>query len=68
MTLLADTILIVLPIKNIAKLQLPRAQRIALVFVFSLGVFVMATTIVRLVSLSPLKTQGDLLCKWSHCG
>lgn len=63
MTLLADAILIGLPVSNIIKSQLPKIQRFALVFVFSLGAFVMATTIVRLVSLSPLTTQGDLFCK-----
>ncbi|KAK4552317.1 hypothetical protein LTR86_010488 [Recurvomyces mirabilis] len=61
MTLIADAILVGLPISNLVKLQLPKAQRIALVFVFGLGIFVMATTIVRLVSLSPLASQGDLL-------
>jgi hypothetical protein len=63
MTLLADSILIGMPISNIIKLQLPKVQRFALVFVFSLGAFVMVTTIIRLVSLSPLQTQGDLLCE-----
>ncbi|KAK5107610.1 hypothetical protein LTR62_000945 [Meristemomyces frigidus] len=61
MTLIADAILIALPINNIIRLQLPKAQRLALVFVFSLGIFVMATTIVRLVSLNPLAGQGDTL-------
>ncbi|KAK6386627.1 hypothetical protein LTR65_008826 [Meristemomyces frigidus] len=43
MTLTADAILIILPITNIIRLQLPKAQRVALLFVFSLGIFVMAS-------------------------
>ena len=63
MTLTADTILIVLPMANLLRLQLPKAQKAALLFVFSLGVFVMACTIVRCVKLGPATSQQDVLCK-----
>ncbi|KAK4540883.1 hypothetical protein LTR36_008825 [Oleoguttula mirabilis] len=61
MTLTADAILIILPITNIIRLQLPKAQRVALLFVFSLGIFVMACTIVRCVALGPTVSQKDVM-------
>ncbi|KAK6415770.1 hypothetical protein LTR95_017544, partial [Oleoguttula sp. CCFEE 5521] len=61
MTLTADTFLIVLPITNMIRLQLPKGQKAALLFVFSLGVFVMACTIVRCVQLGPAISQKDIL-------
>lgn len=61
MTLLADTILIILPITNIVRLQLPKAQKVALLFVFSLGIFVMACTVVRCIALAPTVSAKDAM-------
>lgn len=63
MTLTADTILTALPMTNILHLQLPKAQKAALFFVFSLGVFVMTCTVVRCTKLGPAVLQKDILCK-----
>ncbi|KAK4902644.1 hypothetical protein LTR27_000582 [Elasticomyces elasticus] len=60
MTLTADAILILLPVPDIVRLQLPRAQKAALLLVFSLGIFVMACTTIRCVALGPVVSQRDL--------
>ncbi|KAK5056722.1 hypothetical protein LTR84_012254 [Exophiala bonariae] len=58
-TLVADVLLIVLPLNQIWQLKLPLSQKIGLVFVFSLGIFVMACTIIRCVALGPTVSQTD---------
>ncbi|KEF54305.1 uncharacterized protein A1O9_09471 [Exophiala aquamarina CBS 119918] len=58
-TLLADLMLIILPMNQIVRLKLPLSQKIGLAFVFSLGIFVMACTIIRCVALGPTVSQND---------
>lgn len=58
-----DIAIIVLPIKQISTLRLPRAQKLGLMFLFSLGTFVIATTAIRIVSLGPSTTSSDSTCK-----
>ncbi|KIV79658.1 hypothetical protein PV11_07207 [Exophiala sideris] len=60
-TIFADLLLIAMPMKQIAKLKLPLSQRLGLILVFSLGLFVMVCTIIRCVMLGPTTSQKDSL-------
>lgn len=51
-----------LPINEIRHLQLPVTKKLLLGGLFSLGSFVVACTIVRMVSVSPQTTAADQIC------
>ncbi|KAL5365718.1 hypothetical protein BJX96DRAFT_18822 [Aspergillus floccosus] len=55
-----DVWLLILPMPVLFRLCLPRRQKCALIFVFALGVFVCATSIVRLVMLINLIDSTNL--------
>ncbi|OAP65557.1 hypothetical protein AYL99_01529 [Fonsecaea erecta] len=59
LTIVADLVLIAMPVNQIVRLKLPLSQKLGLIFVFSLGVFVMACTIIRCVMLGPTTSQKD---------
>jgi len=48
--ILTDVIILVLPIRVVWNLQLPRGQKVALTFIFLLGSFVCAATLIRLLN------------------
>ncbi|KAF2232021.1 hypothetical protein EV356DRAFT_535020 [Viridothelium virens] len=54
-----DLLLIILPVREVWKLHLPRAQKIVLMLLFGLGFFVMITTIVRIIYLNPATSSTD---------
>ncbi|XHG09582.1 hypothetical protein AWENTII_012630 [Aspergillus wentii] len=54
-----DLVIVVLPMPVITRLRLPKRQKWALVFVFGLGFFVCAMSIVRLVTLVRLVNSTD---------
>ncbi|KAL4897723.1 hypothetical protein BDV59DRAFT_197993 [Aspergillus ambiguus] len=49
-----DVSLLIIPMPVLFRLKLPRRQKCAIIFVFALGIFVCATSIVRLVTLIKL--------------
>ncbi|GES57531.1 hypothetical protein ATEIFO6365_0001081900 [Aspergillus terreus] len=55
-----DAWLVILPMPVLFRLRLPRRQKCALIFVFALGLFVCATSIVRLVMLINLIGSPNL--------
>ncbi|KAE8382843.1 hypothetical protein BDV26DRAFT_210309 [Aspergillus bertholletiae] len=57
--ILSDIVIVVLPMPLLAKLQLPRKQKIALIVVFALGTFVCAVSIVRLAALVEMIRSTD---------
>ncbi|KAI4596000.1 hypothetical protein KJ359_006292 [Pestalotiopsis sp. 9143b] len=59
MVIITDLMIIILPINETRRLQLPLAQKLMLVALFSLGLFVVACTVVRMVSVSPQTTATD---------
>ncbi|KAE9988728.1 hypothetical protein EG327_003249 [Venturia inaequalis] len=58
--ILISTVLIILPLPTIAKLQMQRRANLALVVIFSLGVFDIILSCLRLTSLSDLATTTDI--------
>ncbi|KAL4780280.1 hypothetical protein BJX76DRAFT_338451 [Aspergillus varians] len=54
-----DIILLVFPMPVLKKLQLPRRQKVALMGVFALGIFVLVTSILRLRSLLTISDSTD---------
>ncbi|PWY68578.1 hypothetical protein BO94DRAFT_569878 [Aspergillus sclerotioniger CBS 115572] len=66
-----DLILVILPLPILARLKLPKRQKLALLVIFALGFFVCATSIVRLTTLiklirTPDFTEGNgLAATWS---
>ncbi|TEY37398.1 hypothetical protein BOTCAL_0521g00030 [Botryotinia calthae] len=59
MAIVTDLIIIVLPIYQIRRLQLPLSQKFGLVLMFSLGFFVIACTVVRMATVGPAITATD---------
>ncbi|KAH8660195.1 hypothetical protein BX600DRAFT_467390 [Xylariales sp. PMI_506] len=59
MTILTDLMIIALPIFEIRKLHLPTIKKVMLSGLFSLGLFVIACTIIRMISVSPQTTASD---------
>jgi len=57
--ILTDVMIIALPISQLPALKLPRGQKIALAFLFSLGAFIIMTTVVRIATLGPAVTAAD---------
>ncbi|TGO08978.1 hypothetical protein BTUL_0184g00250 [Botrytis tulipae] len=61
MAIVTDLIIIVLPIYQIRRLQLPLSQKFGLVLMFSLGFFVIACTVVRMATVGPAITATDTM-------
>jgi hypothetical protein len=62
MQILSDIVIMILPLPVVSKLQLPRKQKMGIILVFCVGVFVIATSSARLYELS-LMVDGDDLTK-----
>ncbi|PYH89848.1 hypothetical protein BO71DRAFT_487608 [Aspergillus ellipticus CBS 707.79] len=66
-----DLALVIIPLPILARLRLPKRQKAALIFIFALGFFVCATSIVRLTTIVKLIhttnfTEGNgLAATWS---
>ncbi|KIW29238.1 uncharacterized protein PV07_05063 [Cladophialophora immunda] len=54
-----DVMIIALPIIQIRSLKLPKAQKLGLALLFSLGLFIIATCVVRIATLGPAATAKD---------
>ncbi|KAL2835075.1 hypothetical protein BDW59DRAFT_2855 [Aspergillus cavernicola] len=54
-----DLILVILPMPQLVRLRIPLKQKICLVFIFALGLFVCATSVVRLHFLHLLLNTSD---------
>ncbi|KAJ5623281.1 hypothetical protein N7490_011886 [Penicillium lividum] len=59
MQILTDVILLVLPMPALATLHLPRQQKVGIFVVFSVGIFVIATSSVRVYELSKMINGRD---------
>ncbi|KAL9595103.1 MAG: hypothetical protein Q9219_006646 [cf. Caloplaca sp. 3 TL-2023] len=57
--LVGDLLTLALPVPMIRKLRLPRGEKVGLYAVFGLGIFVCATTILRMTTLSPSSRNPD---------
>ena len=57
--------IIILPIHEIRHLQLPLFKKVLLGCLFSLGFFVIACTVVRMITVSPQTTASDQTCQSS---
>jgi hypothetical protein len=66
MIIITDVMIILLPLNQIRQLQLPLYRKILLSGVFSLGIFVIACTVVRMCTVSPTTTAQDQICKYSQ--
>ncbi|PYH47899.1 uncharacterized protein BP01DRAFT_335541 [Aspergillus saccharolyticus JOP 1030-1] len=66
-----DLLLVVLPMPLVIRLQIPKRQKVALIFIFALGFFVCAmsiirlTTIIRLVKTQDFTEGNGLAATWS---
>ncbi|RAH66449.1 uncharacterized protein BO66DRAFT_474185 [Aspergillus aculeatinus CBS 121060] len=66
-----DLLLVILPMPVLAKLQIPKRQKVALILIFALGFFVCAMSVIRLTTIvklirSPDFTEGNgLAATWS---
>jgi hypothetical protein len=65
MIILTDIMIIALPINEFRRLQLPLVKKILLCGLFSLGVFVIACTVYRMITVSPQTTAADQICEYS---
>jgi hypothetical protein len=63
LVILTDIMIIVLPINEIRRLQLPLVKKLLLSGLFSLGVFVIACTVYRMITVSPQTTASDQICE-----
>lgn len=61
MAIVTDLAIIGLPIYQLKRLQLPMGQKIGLSFMFSLGLFVVSCTIVRMIVVGPAVTAKDTM-------
>ncbi|KAL4801581.1 hypothetical protein BDV18DRAFT_148918 [Aspergillus unguis] len=59
MHIATDLAILVIPIPALAKLELPKKQRVALILIFAMGGFVCITSICRLVSLKKISDSSD---------
>ncbi|KAK1139989.1 hypothetical protein N8T08_010985 [Aspergillus melleus] len=55
----SDLIIVILPMPVLAQLRLPKRQKVALIVVFALGIFVCATSVVRLDAVIRLINSND---------
>ncbi|PMD60015.1 uncharacterized protein K444DRAFT_589731 [Hyaloscypha bicolor E] len=61
MAIVTDIAIIILPVYQIRRLQLPLLQKIGLCLLFSLGIFVVACTVVRMIVVGPAITAKDTM-------
>ncbi|RAL14059.1 PTH11-like integral membrane protein [Aspergillus homomorphus CBS 101889] len=66
MNIVTDVTLLVMPMPLLSRLQLPRAQKFALMGVFAIGGLVVITSILRLSSLHAVSLSKDT--SWSNVG
>ncbi|RDW93166.1 uncharacterized protein DSM5745_00488 [Aspergillus mulundensis] len=59
MHIATDLAILVIPIPALAKLELPRKQKVALISIFAVGGFVCITSICRLISLKKISDSSD---------
>ncbi|RKF64650.1 putative integral membrane protein [Erysiphe neolycopersici] len=59
-SIVEDLVIIILPLPQLLRLQVKTAQKIALIFMFSIGSFACITSIVRLKYLSAFENSTDL--------
>ncbi|KAF4974674.1 hypothetical protein FZEAL_8445 [Fusarium zealandicum] len=57
--ILSDIMLFVLPIPMVVKLQIPRRQKIGLMFIFGIGSLTLVTSVVRVAILPAMVTNPD---------
>ncbi|KAJ5289104.1 hypothetical protein N7478_002134 [Penicillium angulare] len=60
MQILSDIVIMVLPLPPVLKLQLPRKQKVGIILVFCVGIFVIATSSARVYQLSHMIDGHDL--------
>ncbi|KAJ5759130.1 hypothetical protein N7520_006286 [Penicillium odoratum] len=51
MTIICDSLILILPVKIVLKLQVNLARKISLLFIFCFGIFAIVTSILRMVSM-----------------
>ncbi|PNP57416.1 hypothetical protein THARTR1_02413 [Trichoderma harzianum] len=59
LNIVTDILIIGLPINEIRRLQLPLVKKLLLCALFSLGIFVIACTVIRMITVSPQTTASD---------
>ncbi|KAL6862266.1 hypothetical protein J3F83DRAFT_745619 [Trichoderma novae-zelandiae] len=59
LNIVTDVLIIGLPLNEIRRLQLRLARKLLLCALFSLGVFVIACTVIRMITVSPQTTASD---------
>ncbi|PTB63167.1 hypothetical protein BBK36DRAFT_7775 [Trichoderma citrinoviride] len=59
LNIVTDMLIIGLPVNEIRRLQLPLARKLLFCALFSLGVFVIACTVIRMITVSPQTTASD---------
>lgn len=62
-SIVTDFIILLLPTPAISSLQLPRKTKIGLIAVFSVGIFVCVTSILRMMTLDVATKSPDPTCK-----
>ena len=60
----SDCVILVIPIAVLWKLELPLGRKIGLLFLFSLGAFVVATGIVRIYYVFKVSNEEDVTCEY----
>lgn len=63
LNIVTDMLIIGLPINEIRRLQLPLVKKLLLCALFSLGIFVIACTVIRMITVSPQTTASDQTCQ-----
>jgi len=58
-----DILIFSIPMPLLKQLQLPKKQKIGLMFVFGFGAFVCVTSVIRLKSLYEISVSTDTTCK-----
>ncbi|KAL4924262.1 putative integral membrane protein Pth11-like [Aspergillus undulatus] len=66
LNILTDLLTYTLPVRVILKLQLPRKQKIALVFILCLGLFACVSSIIRITYIPEMLTSAD--ATWAISG
>ncbi|RFU75018.1 hypothetical protein TARUN_7223 [Trichoderma arundinaceum] len=59
LNIVTDIMIIGLPLNEIRRLQLPLVKKLLLCALFSLGIFVIACTVIRMITVSPQTTASD---------
>ena len=64
MSTISDGAILVLPLAVLWKLQIRRAQKLSLMLVFALGIFVVAVGIARITFIFQVSNSSDTTCRW----